>query len=327
MKILLTGGAGYIGSHASLALLDAGHQVTIIDDLSTGNKKLIPSNATFVECNINDTSTVGALLQKEKFDALMHFAGFVQVEESVRNPKKYFDNNTENSKILFNICVQNNLTNFIFSSTAAVYGNPTDGGSITETAMLKPINPYGKSKTQTEECLQNSKTLKYMILRYFNVAGADPSMRSGLISKDPTHLIKIASEAAVGKREKVVIFGNDYPTPDGTAIRDYIHVSDLADIHVKAAEHLVTNQQSNILNCGYGRGFSVKKVLEIANAVNNKPIPIEMGSRRAGDSAMLVSNVSKLHQLLKWKPKHSDLSFIIKTAIEWEKKLMENENA
>ena len=326
MKILLTGGAGYIGSHAFLALLDAGHQVTIIDDLSTGNKKLIPSNATFVECNINDTSTVGALLQKEKFDALMHFAGFVQVEESVRNPKKYFDNNTENSKILFNICVQNNLTNFIFSSTAAVYGNPTDGGSITETAMLKPINPYGKSKTQTEECLQNSKTLKYMILRYFNVAGADPSMRSGLISKDPTHLIKIASEVAVGKREKVIIFGNDYPTPDGTAIRDYIHVSDLADIHVKAAEHLVTNQQSTILNCGYGKGFSVKKVLEIANAVNNKPIPIEMGSRRAGDAAMLVSNVSKLHQLLDWKPKHNDLSFIIKTAIEWERKLMENEN-
>ena len=327
MKILLTGGAGYIGSHASLALLDAGHQVTIIDDLSTGNKKLIPSNASFVECNINDTSTVGALIQKEKFDALMHFAGFVQVEESVRNPKKYFDNNTENSKILFNKCVQNNLTNIIFSSTAAVYGNPTDGGSITETAMLKPINPYGKSKTQTEECLQNSKKLKYMILRYFNVAGADPSMRSGLISKDPTHLIKIASEAAAGKREKIVIFGNDYPTPDGTAIRDYIHVSDLADIHVKAAEHLVTNQQSTILNCGYGKGFSVKKVLEIANAVNNKPIPIEMGSHRAGDAAMLVSNVSKLHQLLDWKPKHNDLSFIIKTAIEWERKLMENENA
>jgi len=327
MKILLTGGAGYIGSHASLALLDAGHQVTIIDNLSTGNKKLIPSNTSFVECNINDTATVSALIQKEKFDALMHFAGFVQVEESVRNPKKYFDNNTENSKILFDTCVQNSLTNIIFSSTAAVYGNPLDTSPITEAAMLKPLNPYGKSKIQTEEYLQNNKTLNYFILRYFNVAGADPFMRSGLISKNPTHLIKITSEAAVGKREKVIIFGNDYPTPDGTAIRDYIHVSDLAGIHVKAAEHLVTTQQSTILNCGYGRGFSVKKVLEIANAVNNKPIPIEMESRRAGDAAMLVSNVSKLHQLLDWKPKHNDLSFIIKTAIEWERQLMENENA
>jgi len=327
MKILLTGGAGYIGSHASLALLDAGHQVTIIDDLSTGNKKLIPSNTSFVECNIEDYSDLIYRTEKEKFDALMHFAGFVQVEESVRNPKKYFDNNSENARILFDTCVQNNLTNIIFSSTAAAYGNPLDTDPIKETTMLIPLNPYGKSKIQTEEYLQNNKTLNYMILRYFNVAGADPSMRSGLISKEPTHLIKITSEAAVGKREKVIIFGNDYPTPDGTAIRDYIHVSDLADIHVKTAEHLVTNQQSTILNCGYGKGFSVKKVLEIANAVNNKPIQTEMGSRRAGDAAMLVSNVSKLHQLLDWKPKHNDLSFIIKTAIEWERKLMENENA
>jgi UDP-glucose 4-epimerase len=327
MKILLTGGAGYIGSHASLALLDGGHQVTIIDDLSTGNKKLIPSYASFVECNINETATVAELIQKEKFDALMHFAGFVQVEESVLNPKKYFHNNTENAKILFETCVQNNLTNIIFSSTAAVYGDPLDSAPITETTTLKPLNPYGKSKIQTEKYLQNNKALNYVILRYFNVAGADPSMRSGLISKEPTHLIKIASEAAVGKRKKVVIFGNDYSTPDGTAIRDYIHVSDLADIHVKAAEHLITNQQPTIVNCGYGRGFSVKDVLDIANTVNNKPIPTEMGNRRAGDSPMLVSNVSKLKQWLNWNPKHNDLSFIIKTAIEWERKLMEIDNA
>jgi UDP-glucose 4-epimerase len=327
MKTLLTGGAGYIGSNAALSLLDEGHEVTIIDDLSTGNKKLVPPKAAFIECNINDSQTINSLLQKEQFDLLMHFAGFVQVEESVRNPKKYFKNNTENAKILFDTCVQNNLYNIIFSSTAAVYGNPLDTSPITETAMLKPLNPYGKSKIQTEECLQNNKKINYMILRYFNVAGADPSMRSGLISKKPTHLIKIASEAAVGKREKVVIFGNDYPTPDGTAIRDYIHVSDLADIHVKAAEHLITNQQPAIVNCGYGRGFSVKDVLDIANTVNNKPIPTEMGDRRPGDSPMLVSDVSKLHQFLDWEPKHNDLSFIIKTAIEWEKKLIENENA
>ena len=327
MKILLTGGAGYIGSHASLALLDAGHKVTIIDDLSTGNKKLIPSNASFIECNINNTLTVGELIQKENFDALMHFAGFIKVEESVSHPKKYFNNNTENAKILFDTCIANNLTNIIFSSTAAAYGDPINLKSLKEEDQLKPLNPYGESKIKTENYLKENSKINYIILRYFNVAGADPLLRTGLISKDATHLIKITSEVAVGIRDKIIIFGNDYPTFDGTAVRDYIHVSDLADIHVKAAKYLIQNQQSTILNCGYGKGYSVKEVIEIANKINDKPITFEIGNRRAGDSSMLVSNVTKLKDVLNWKAKHDDLSFIIKTSINWEKKLLKNNYA
>ena len=327
MKILLSGGAGYIGSHTTLALLDQGHQVTVIDNLSTGNKDLIPENASFIECDIEDSLTITNLLKKQKFDALMHFAGFIQVEESVKNPKKYFINNTENSKILFEVCQNNNLKNIIFSSTAAAYGNPIDEKPIKEDVLLKPLNPYGESKVLTEKYLQSNSQLKFIILRYFNVAGADPKMRSGLISKKATHLIKIASEVAVGKRDLITIFGNDYSTPDGTAIRDYIHVSDLADIHVKAVEHLIKNQQSNIINCGYGKGYSVKDVLAKVDEVNQKAITTEIGSRRVGDSAMLVSDTSKLNSLFNWKPKHNNLSFIIKTAIDWEKKLLNSSRA
>ena len=327
MKILLTGGAGYIGSHTTLALLDQGHQVTVIDNLSTGNKNLIPKNANFIECNIEDSLTITNLLKKEKFGALMHFAGFIQVEESVTNPKKYFINNTENSKILFEACLSNNLKNIIFSSTAATYGNPIDEKPIKEDASLKPLNPYGESKVLTEKYLQNNSQLKFIILRYFNVAGADPQMRSGLISKKATHLIKIASEVAVGKRDNLTIFGDDYSTPDGTPIRDYIHVSDLADIHVKAVEHLIKNQQSNIINCGYGKGFSVKDVITKVNEVSQKDIATETGNRRAGDSAMLVSDTSKINSLFDWNPKYNDLFFIIKTAIDWEKKLLSNSRA
>ena len=324
MNTLLTGGAGYIGSNAALSLLDAGHKVTIIDDLSTGNKKIIPSNASFIECNINDTLTVSELIQKENFDILMHFAGFIQVEESVRDPKKYFDNNTKNAKILFDTCIENNLTNIIFSSTASAYGNPTNSKPVVEEDQLKPLNPYGESKIQTENYLKENSKVNYIILRYFNVAGADPLLRAGLINKDATHLIKITSEVAVGKRDKIIIFGNDYPTADGTTVRDYIHVTDLADIHVKAAAYLIKSQKSTILNCGYGKGYSVKEVIEIANKINDKPIPFEMGKRRAGDSSMLVSNVSKLKEVLNWQAKHDDLSFIIKTSIDWEKKLLNN---
>tara|TARA_Y100001970_G_scaffold289570_1_gene420386 strand:+ start:340 stop:1323 length:984 start_codon:yes stop_codon:yes gene_type:complete len=327
MKILLTGGAGYIGSHAALALLDNGHKVSIIDNLSTGNKSLIPPEAKFFNCNINDVTAITKIIKEEKFDALMHFAGYIQVEESVTNPTKYFNNNTENAKILFDTCVKNDLKNFIFSSTAAAYGDPINDDPIKEDNLLKPLNPYGESKIQTEFYLQNQLNCNYIILRYFNVAGADPKMRSGLISKKPTHLVKIASEVAVGKRDKITIFGDDYPTPDGTAIRDYIHVSDLASVHIKAVEYLVNNKKSNIINCGYGKGFSVKEVLDVFNQVNTEPISIQIGKRRAGDSSMLVSNVSKLKSLFEWQPKYNDLAFIIKTAIEWEKKLLDNQDA
>jgi len=319
MNILLTGGAGYIGSHVAINLLDTGYKVTIIDDLSTGHQQLIPKKANFIKTNINNVNILDTILTKNKFDILMHFAGFIQVEESVKNPKKYFLNNTNNAKVLFDCCIKHNLKNIIFSSTAAAYGNPEKKDLIKEDSILKPLNPYGESKVETEKYLQNNSNFKYIILRYFNVAGADPLMRSGLISKNPTHLIKITSEAAIKKRDKVIIFGNDYPTSDGTAVRDYIHVSDLADLHVRAAQYLTTKKESNVFNCGYGKGFSVKEVIDSANEINEFPIKFEFGKKREGDAARLVSDPSKIMKLLSWKPKYNDLKFIIKTSIEWEK--------
>ena len=326
MKILLTGGAGYIGSHTALALLDVGHTVTIIDNLSTGNRKLIPDKAHFIETDIQNIKVIDPLLKKEKYDALLHFAGYIQVEESVHNHKKYFDNNTKNAKILFDTCVANNLTKIIFSSTAAAYGD-SNNKPILEKDILKPLNPYGESKVLTENYIKNNKKINYIIFRYFNVAGADPSMRSGLISKKSTHLIKIISEVAVGKRSKVTIFGDDYPTYDGTAVRDYIHVSDLADIHVEGLNYLIKENKSHIINCGYGKGFSVKDVIHEFNETNTKKITIEQGDRRSGDSAILVSDITKLQQILKWKPKYNNLAFIVKTSIDWEKKLLAEQYA
>ena len=325
MNILLTGGAGYIGSHACLSLLEAGFNVTVIDDLSTGHERLIPYGVEFIKTNINDTKTLDILFKTKKFDALMHFAGFIQVEESVRFPEKYFNNNTTNSIILFEYCYKNGIKNIIFSSTAAVYGNPIKKFIVEET-LLNPLNPYGLSKAHTENKLIQMKKenkINYIILRYFNVAGADQGLKSGLISKNSTHLIKIASEAATGKRESVTIYGNDYNTPDGTAIRDYIHVSDLADIHLKATEYLISNKKSNIFNCGYGKGYSVKEVVDITNKITGGTIKFKYGKRRLGDAENLVSDISKFHQYIDWAPRYNDLSTIIETAINWERKLNE----
>ena len=322
MNILLTGGAGYIGSHVVLALLDNGHSVSVIDDLSTGHKDLLPDNIQFLECNINNKNKVASLIKQNNFDALMHFAAFIKVEESVKNPEKYFTNNTDNAINLFKTCFENNLKNIIFASTAAAYGNPETNINIPETEILRPLNPYGESKIKTEKfLLQNKDRFKFIILRYFNVAGADPNLRTGLISQDTTHLIKITSEVAVGKREKVTIFGNDYNTPDGTAIRDYIHVSDLADIHLKATEYLISNKKSNIFNCGYGKGYSVKEVVDITNKITGGAIKFKYGKRRLGDAENLVSDISKFHQYIDWTPRYNNLSTIIETAINWEKKL------
>ena len=323
MEVLITGGAGYIGSHIALNLLDAGYEVTIIDDLSTGNKKLIPSKAEFIHCNVDELEKIEPLLKTKKFAALMHFAGFIEVEESVSYPEKYFQNNTTNSIKLFDLCLQNGLSNIIFSSTATVYGNPTHKGLVSETDDIKPINPYGESKVRVEHYLQqfDSSKINYIILRYFNVAGADPEMRSGLIKKNPTHLIKIASEAAIGKRDDVQIFGNDYNTPDGTAIRDYIHVSDLADIHIKVLQFILEKKQSEIFNCGYGKGYSVKDVLNVTNSLCKNRINIFNAPRRLGDAEIMVSDISKLKRMIDWTPKYNKLDFIIKTAIDWELKL------
>ena len=324
MKILLTGGAGYIGSHVLLSIIENKHEVIVIDDLSTGNKNLIPKNIKLINTNINNSEKISNLLVEENFDLLLHFAGFIKVEESVQNPDKYFKNNTDNAINLFETCYKHNLQNIIFSSTAAAYGNPSNNESITEDETLTPLNPYGESKVKTEEYLLNNKD-KYnsIILRYFNVAGADPELRSGLISNTPTHLIKILSEVAVGKREKISIYGNDYNTKDGTAIRDYIHVSDLASIHLEAAKYLLENQISNIFNCGYGKGYSVLEVINIAKKIYGEKIKFEYDKRRPGDAEKLISNIDKLHQHINWKPKFDNLDLIIQTAVEWEEKIHE----
>ena len=264
MNVLLTGGAGYIGSHAALSLLDKGHNVHIVDNLSTGSKLLIPKNAKFTNCNINDESKISDLIKSDKFDLLMHFAGFIQVEESVQQPEKYFENNTNNAIKFFNTCKNNGLNKLIFSSTAAAYGSVSENKLIDEDTNLNPQNPYAESKIRTEKFLfDNQDKFKFIILRYFNVAGADKKLRSGQISKKSTHLIKILSEVVVGKRDQIEIYGNDYNTPDGTAIRDFIHVSDLADIHTEIARYLLENLESNLFNCGYGNGFSVLDVIRL----------------------------------------------------------------
>jgi len=324
MKILLTGGAGYIGSHVLLSIIENNHDVVVIDDLSTGNKNLIPKNIKLINTNINNTEKISNILKEEKFDLLLHFAGFIKVEESVQNPDKYFKNNTDNAIDLFETCYKHNLRNIIFSSTAAAYGNPINNNLIKENEHLKPLNPYGESKVKTEKYLLNNED-KYnsIILRYFNVAGADPDLRSGPISDKSTHLIKILSEVAVGKREKISIYGNDYNTADGTAIRDYIHVSDLANIHLETAKYLLENKISNIFNCGYGKGYSVLEVINAANKISGNKIKFEYDKRRPGDAEKLISNVDKLHQNINWKPKFDNLNLIIQTTIDWEKKIYE----
>tara|TARA_B100000925_G_scaffold17045_1_gene11826 strand:- start:340 stop:1323 length:984 start_codon:yes stop_codon:yes gene_type:complete len=322
MNILLTGGAGYIGSHAALSLLDNGHKVHIIDNLSTGNEMLIPKNAKFTNCNINNEEVISNLLHSNKFDLLMHFAGFIQVEESVKKPKKYFENNTNNAIKLFNICKNNGLTKIVFSSTAAAYGLVSKNKLIDENTKLNPQNPYAESKIKTENFLfDNEDNFQFIILRYFNVAGADKKLRSGQISKKSTHLIKKISEVVVGKINQIEIFGNDYNTPDGTAIRDYIHVSDLADIHVEVAKYLLKNMKSCLFNCGYGNGFSVLDVVNTTNRIYKNKIVYKYSNRREGDVEKLIANTSKLLKHIKWQPKYNHLNEIINSSVKWEEKI------
>ena len=325
MNILLTGGAGYIGSHVALDLLDKGHSVHIIDNLSTGNLKLVPKKASFTECNINDEMKISQIFKSEKFDVLMHFAGYIEVEESVKNPKKYFENNTDNAIILFEICKKNNLRKIIFSSTAAAYGSGSDNLIIDENKNLNPQNPYAESKIKTENYLkENSNHFQFIILRYFNVAGADRELRAGQISKKSTHLIKILSEVVTGRRKLLEIYGKYYNTHDGTAIRDYIHVSDLAEIHVKVADYILNVSESNLFNCGYGKGYSVLEVVKAANDVSNNLVKFKFAKRRNGDVEKLIAETSKIKKYIKWTPKYNNLKTIIKSSIEWEKKLNEN---
>ncbi len=325
MNVLLTGGAGYIGSHAAISLLDSGHHVHIVDNLSTGNEKLIPNNAKFTNCNINDEKIISDLIQSNKFELLMHFAGFIQVEESVKYPDKYFENNTNNAIKLFNICKNNGLFNIIFSSTAAAYGSVDEIKFVDENTKLNPQNPYAESKIKTEKFLiEHQDEFNFIILRYFNVAGADEKLRSGQISKSSTHLIKILSEVVLGKRDYIEIFGNDYDTPDGTAIRDYIHVSDLADIHVEVGKKLLENLESNLFNCGYGNGFSVLDVINTANKLYQNKIDYKFSDRRNGDVEKLIAETSKIMKYINWKPKYNDLNKIISSSVKWEEKINES---
>jgi len=326
--ILVTGGAGYIGSHAVLALLDAGWPVVVVDNLVTGFRWAVPDAAAFVQADIAQVETMTAVIAEHQVGALMHFAGSVVVPESVADPLKYYRNNTVASRALIEAAVTGGVKHFIFSSTAATYGIP-DAVPIREEAPRQPINPYGMSKLMTEIMLKDTAAahpINYCALRYFNVAGADPLGRSGQSTAGATHLIKIAVEAAIGKRDAVSVYGTDYATPDGTGVRDYIHVSDLADAHVHALEHLIGHAgESLTMNCGYGRGYSVLEVLDTVDRVTNRTIERRMEARRAGDPDALVADNRKILSTLAWRPQRDDLKQIVADALAWERKLAERQ--
>jgi UDP-glucose 4-epimerase len=324
VPVLVTGGAGYIGSHAVLALQDAGWPVAVIDNLSTGFEFAIPDGVPFYKGDIEDGALLARIFDEQGTRAVMHFAGSIIVPESVADPLKYYGNNTAKSRALLEACVSAGIPHFIFSSTAATYGIP-ESCPIREDAPKAPINPYGWSKLMTEQMLSDTAgahSMNYCALRYFNVAGADPQARSGQSTAGATHLIKVAVEAALGKRESVSVFGTDYDTPDGTGVRDYIHVSDLADAHLLALQELIAQPDKSLtMNCGYGHGFSVLEVLDAVDKVTNMRIERVIEPRRAGDPDALVSDPGHLKATLPWKPRHADLEQIISHALSWERKL------
>ena len=324
MTVLVTGGAGYIGSHMVCALVDRGEDVVVLDNLSTGFRWAVSPGAHLVEGDIGDQDLVAGIIAQHDVTGVIHFAGSIVVPESVADPLGYYHNNTVKSRALMETCVQNNVPHFIFSSTAAVYGIP-DVNPVFETVELAPISPYGSSKLMTEWMLRDSAVaydnFNYVALRYFNVAGADPEGRTGQSTPKATHLIKVACQAALGQREELQIFGRDYDTPDGTCIRDYIHVSDLVAAHVDALDYLRAGGESEVFNCGYGRGYSVLDVIaaverEFGNALNVTDAP-----RRAGDPPALVAGADRVRQILGWVPRHDDLDGIVHSALEWERHL------
>ncbi|EDO9566794.1 UDP-glucose 4-epimerase GalE [Campylobacter coli] len=325
MKILISGGAGYIGSHTLRQFLKTNHEICVLDNLSKGSKIAIDDlqnirEFKFFEQDLSDFEGVKALFEREKFDAVVHFAASIEVFESMQNPLKYYMNNTINTTNLIQTCIQTGVSKFIFSSTAATYGEPTTP-VVSENSPLAPINPYGRSKLMSEEVLRDANMahpeFKYCILRYFNVAGACMDYKLGQRYPKATLLIKVAAECAAGKRDKLFIFGDDYDTKDGTCIRDFIHVDDISSAHLAALDYL-ENNESNIFNVGYGHGFSVKEVIDAMKRVSGVDFKVELAPRRAGDPSVLISDASRIRNLTSWQPKFDDLDLICKSAFDWE---------
>ena len=323
MTVLVTGGGGYIGSHMVWALIDRGEDVVIVDNLSTGFRWAMAPEAAFVEGDIGDAALLDRVIAEHGVDAIIHFAGSIIVPESVTDPLKYYFNNTVKSRELIAAAVRGGVKNMVFSSTAAVYGDPKTI-PVDEDEPLRPLSPYGTSKLMTEMMLADvakAHDFRYAALRYFNVAGADPKLRTGQSTKGATHLIKVACEALLGKRPEIQVFGTDYDTPDGTGVRDYIHVSDLVGAHLLALDHLRNTGTTLVCNCGYGRGFSVLDVLRSVERVAGAKLPVTYGPRRLGDSPKVVAKVDRIHQALDWKPAYDDIDTIVAHALAWEKHL------
>ena len=328
MAILVTGGAGYIGSHMVHGLLAGGEQVVVLDNLTTGFDWAVAQGAKLVVGDIADQALVDKLIAEHGVEAIIHFAGSIVVPESVSDPLGYYKNNTVNSRALIECAVKGGVKHFIFSSTAAVYGNP-EKVPVGEDDPIRPVSPYGSSKLMTEIMLQDAAFahgLSYGILRYFNVAGADPQGRTGQSTKGATHLIKVAVETALGRRARMDVFGTDYPTPDGTCLRDYIHVTDLTQAHSDMLRYLRAGGASVTVNCGYGRGFSVLDVIGTVKKVSGVDFKVDLSERRPGDPAQIIAASDKIRSLIGWQPQYDDLSVIVGHALAWERKLMAKRN-
>jgi len=324
MTVLVTGGAGYIGSHTVHALADAGERVVVLDNLSTGFATALPSPMLPIVGDVGDQALVAELIEDHEVEAIIHFAGSTLVPDSMKNPLGYYGNNTANSRALIEAAVKGGVRHFIFSSSAAVYGNPARV-PVAEDDPTLPLSPYGWSKLMTEVMLRDAgaaHNLTHVALRYFNVAGADPQMRTGLSTPGATHLIKVAVEAALGRRTRIDVYGTDYPTPDGTCVRDFIHVSDLARAHVSALAYLRDGGASTTLNCGYGRGYSVREVLDAVRRTVGHPFAVNFAARRPGDIVVSVAAANRIRELLNWVPELDDLDAIVRHALAWERHLM-----
>ena len=321
MSVLVTGGAGYIGSHVALALADAGRAPVIVDDLSTGSINAVPTGVPLYRGDVADAAVIERAASEHRISAVMHFAGSIVVPKSFAEPLRYYENNTVATRALVETCLRLGINAIVFSSTAAVYGEPQNR-PVAEDARIRPESPYGRSKFMAEEIIRDAAKahgLRFVILRYFNVAGADPHGRAGLRKANATHLIKVACDVALGKRSVLSIFGADYSTPDGTGIRDYIHVSDLADVHLRALEYLEAGGASCTLNCGYGHGYSVKQVVSALERVIGHALPIRTEPRRPGDPGAVVANSELLRRTFGWAPHYDDIEAIVRSSLEWER--------